>query len=168
MSTTLQARDDDVVLVGRDSRPLLHSVLELLQASPQNSPNEAVFRLQNVLGSDPDVNVEKLMLLQHVVRSMNGTIAPSLPLLEDTPTPDIVPQSVANPDNAQPEFVYAQGRFAFTTMWFKVKVIGSRKKEPSIRVKFIARMDGQTRIDCLPSPQKDYVFATQTTVPELG
>ena len=102
------------------------------------------------------------------LRTGRPTPRPWTQPLEDTPTPDIVPQSVANPDNAQPEFVYAQGRFAFTTMWFKVKVIGSRKKEPSIRVKFIARMDGQTRIDCLPSPQKDYVFATQTTVPELG
>ena len=60
------------------------------------------------------------------------------------------------------------GTFCFYNLWFKVKVIGTRKKEPSIRVKFIARMDGQTRIDCLPSPQKDYVYATQTTAPELG
>lgn len=175
MPATLHVRDDDhgdVVLVDRDSRSLLRSVLELLEASPQNSPSEVVFRLQHTLGSDPDVNVERLMLLQHVVRSLNGTIEPSLPLLtntptpEDTPEPGIVPHLVANP--AQPELVYAQGRFAFTTMWFKVKVIGSRKKEPSIRVKYIARMNGDTHIACLPSPQKDYVYATQTTVPELG
>jgi hypothetical protein len=60
----------------------------------------------------------------------------------------------------------ALGQFAFTQMWFKFKVIGRRKTEPCIKVKYLERMaDGATRNECLPSPKFDYVFETQNIEP---
>lgn len=149
--------------------PVLHEVLRLLSAADERGPEDLVFRLENIMTSNPDVNMERIMLLHHVVSSLwSGTIRVSLPVS----TTEMATQSPGPPENdaqmvsPSEDVCYALGRFNFKDMWFKVKVIGHRQTEPRIRVLYLARLDGESRAECLPSPRRDYVHVTQHEAPD--
>ena len=62
--------------------------------------------------------------------------------------------------------LYAKGRFNSTDMWFVVKELARRTtKEPSIKVRFLSRLDGSTMTTLLPSPSIDWVYEVTTTKP---
>ena len=60
---------------------------------------------------------------------------------------------------------YAVGRFNYTNMWFVVKELQRRNKQPNIQVRFLSRLDGSTLSMLLPSPRVDWVHIVTTVKP---
>jgi hypothetical protein len=158
--------DDNADLVGR--------TIQLVNTHTEPHLN-VNFVISNLLGEDTNVNESRLMVLEHLVQLWGASVRPNsvvthtqvmnasmadmqLAGAADTKLSDDAPTSKL------PIF-YALGRFNYTDVWYVVKELQRRHKEPKIKVKFLSRLDGSKGSTLLPSPSIDWVMDITTHRP---
>ena len=153
---------------------VLEHLVQLWGASVR--PNSVVTHAQVMDASTADMQVAGASAADMQVAAADmqvaGASAADVLLAQSVPhtavCAEVSDDAVAEQHASEWPISYALGRFNYTDVWYVVKELRRRDKDPQIQVKFLSRLDGSTGSTLLPSPSTDWVMHITTRKPNVS